>query len=1111
MYELVKVGNAGLIGEIIRVESDRATIQVYEETTGIRPGEIVLRTGNPLSVELGPGLINQFFDGTQRPLPVLLHEAGAFIRRGVSAPALDRKKKWEFTPLLKKGENVEGGDVLGEVPETVLVKHRILVPPDVSGALKSIVPEGRYTLEDPIAEVEVGGTPKKLFLMHTWPVRVPRPMREKVPSDTPLITGQRIIDFFFPISKGGTAAIPGDFGTGKCVTGDTPILLADGSLVKIVDLYENCALCGTVRSGEGMLEQIVLTKQVPKLMTLDDDRFVETTPTLLYSTVVSRVVEVHTRTGRRIRLTPNHKLRVLTPNLKVELREAAHLRPGDRVLVPRLIDIPGTRERIDVLTLLTNTDLKRTYIASSTAKKQFSRILRRNRRKYKELARSLGANYSSLFNYAKGQYTPSLYFVYETLKRLEISWKTIDVSRIKGKTAGHMVRLPKRMTAELAELLGLLLTDGTLRPTYVGFRNHDPVVLARFRTLAEKLFGVRGYVCHEGLEYRVSNIMLVRLLAAIAQHPVGGRKFETITVPKLVAKGDRKVIAGFLKGVFHGDGSAVGRQETYVAADSAEFANQLAYCLLRLGIVCEIAQRVMRQKTRHLVTVRGKRNLTRYFGFLRPIPGAQRTRKSLFKLKKIKFAKDNQIDMIPVDHSLLDQLTREMKGSLTELARKGVRIYEYKSSGKIPLSRLRQLNNYVRFKRGITIRSLLGDLDRLSRQVAFDEIVLVREDSKPTPVYDFTVDKTHNFVAGIGGIVTSNTITQHQLAKWADADVIVYVGCGERGNEMTEVLETFPELKDPRSGHPLMERTLLVANTSNMPIAAREASMYTGVTLAEYFRDMGYDVALMADSTSRWAEALREVSGRLEEMPGEEGYPAYLASRLAEIYERAGRVKVIGREEDKLGSVSVVGAVSPSGGDFSEPVTQNTLRIVKVFWALSKPLAERRHFPAIDWLTSYSLYLDSLENWYKTNIGTEWSDLRKEGMALLQRDEELREIVMLVGPDALSESQRVVLEAARMIKEDFLIQSALHPVDSYCSPEKTALLMSLIMKFYVRMKQSTEKGIPLQRALEIPAKDEIARAKIQPSEIFKEFADGLSTRIDDQFQELTKEIVEAAR
>ncbi len=569
MYELVKVGGVGLIGEIIRVEGDTATVQVYEETTGIKPGEVVERTGNPLSVELGPGLVNQFFDGTQRPLRVLLEKGGAFIRRGVSATPLDRTKKWEFSPLLKKGDKITGGDVLGEVPETVLVKHRILVPPLISGTLKSIVSAGNYTLDDPIAEVETSKGLTKLYLMHSWPVRIPRPAREKVPSDTPLITGQRIIDFFFPIAKGGTAAIPGDFGTGK-------------------------------------------------------------------------------------------------------------------------------------------------------------------------------------------------------------------------------------------------------------------------------------------------------------------------------------------------------------------------------------------------------------------------------------------------------------------------------------------------------------------------------------------------------------TITQHQLAKWADADVIVYVGCGERGNEMTEVLETFPELKDPRSGQPLMERTLLVANTSNMPIAAREASMYTGVTLAEYFRDMGYDVALMADSTSRWAEALREVSGRLEEMPGEEGYPAYLASRLADIYERAGRVKVIGADPNKLGSVSVVGAVSPSGGDFSEPVTQNTLRIVKVFWALSKALAERRHFPAIDWLTSYSLYLESLETWYRTEIGPEWSTLRKEGMALLQRDEELREIVMLVGPDALSESQRVVLEAAKMIKEDFLVQSALHPVDSYCSPEKTFRMISLIMKFYEKMRQGVDKGVPLQRALEIPAKDEIARAKIHPSETFDAFANDLENKMEEQFQALSKEIVEVA-
>src|SRR5208282_1292718 len=361
-----------------------------------------------------------------------------------------------------------------------------------------------------------------------------------------------------------------------------------------------------------------------------------------------------------------------------------------------------------------------------------------------------------------------------------------------------------------------------------------------------------------------------------------------------------------------------------------------------------------------------------------------------------------------------------------------------------------------------------------------------------------------------GGFGTGKTVSEQTLAKWSDTQIVVYIGCGERGNEMTDVLAEFPELIDPRTGLPLIERTILIANTSNMPVAAREASIYTGITIAEYFRDMGYDVALMADSTSRWGEALREVSGRLEEMPGEEGYPAYLATRLSAFYERAGRVEVIGAGPNKLGSVSVVGAVSPSGGDFSEPVTQNTLRIVKVFWALSKALAERRHFPAIDWLTSYSLYLDSLEKWYQTHISPEWSILRKDAMALLQRDEELREIVMLVGPDALSESQRVILEAAKMIKEDFLVQNALHPVDSYCSPEKTFRMISLIMKFYEKMRQGVDKGVPLQRALEIPAKDEIARAKIHPSDTFDAFANDLENKMEEQFQALSKEIVEVA-
>jgi V/A-type H+-transporting ATPase subunit A len=560
MNELVRVGEAGLIGEVIRVEGDRATIQVYEETTGIRPGEKVERTLKPLSVELGPGLVGQMYDGIQRPLSLLRNIAGDFVSRGISVPALDREKKWRFQPEAKEGQTVVGCDILGTVQETTLITQRIMVPPNISGKVKTIAPEGEYRVTDTIAELDTATGPTPISLMHTWPVRKPRPIRRKVPSDMPLITGQRIIDFFFPIAMGGVAAIPGGFGTGK-------------------------------------------------------------------------------------------------------------------------------------------------------------------------------------------------------------------------------------------------------------------------------------------------------------------------------------------------------------------------------------------------------------------------------------------------------------------------------------------------------------------------------------------------------------TIMEHQLAQWAHTDIVVYVGCGERGNEIAEVLERFPQLKDPRSGQPLMNRTIVVANTSNMPIAAREASIYTGITMAEYFRDMGYDVALMADSTSRWAEALREVSGRLEEMPGEEAYPAYLASRLADFYERAGRVEVPG-SDGRLGSVSVVGAVSPPGADFSEPVTQNTLRITKVFWALSSALAYRRHFPAIDWLTSYSLYLESLENSMRKQFGPDWMEIRRKGMALLQQDEELREIVMLVGPDALSESQRAVLEAARMVKEDFFMQHAYHPVDSYCPPVKTYHLARLIMKFYDRMLAAVEKGVPLQSIIELPVKEEVARLKIRPFEGFDLYAEELSRKIDSQFDQL---------
>ncbi len=349
-----------------------------------------------------------------------------------------------------------------------------------------------------------------------------------------------------------------------------------------------------------------------------------------------------------------------------------------------------------------------------------------------------------------------------------------------------------------------------------------------------------------------------------------------------------------------------------------------------------------------------------------------------------------------------------------------------------------------------------------------------------------------------GPFGSGKTVVQHQLAKWADADIIVYVGCGERGNEMTDVLNEFPELVDPRSGQPLMKRTVLIANTSDMPVAAREASIYTGITIAEYFRDMGYNVAIMADSTSRWAEALREMSGRLEEMPGEEGYPAYLSSRLAEFYERAGLVKVLGKE-NKEGSITAIGAVSPPGGDLSEPVSQSTLRIVKVFWGLSAALAYKRHFPAVDWLTSYSLYAEKLGDWYSDNVDEEWVTLRTDAMRILQEEASLDEIVRLVGMDALSPVDRLTMETAKSIREDYLHQNAFHEVDTYASLKKQYKMLKLIVENDKLSREALAKGVELDDILALPIREKIGRAKYIPENEISSF-DGL-------IDELKKEIV----
>ena len=353
-----------------------------------------------------------------------------------------------------------------------------------------------------------------------------------------------------------------------------------------------------------------------------------------------------------------------------------------------------------------------------------------------------------------------------------------------------------------------------------------------------------------------------------------------------------------------------------------------------------------------------------------------------------------------------------------------------------------------------------------------------------------------------GPFGSGKTVVQHQLAKWSDVDIVVYIGCGERGNEMTDVLMEFPELHDPNTGEPLMKRTVLIANTSDMPVAAREASIYTGITIAEYFRDMGYDVAVIADSTSRWAEALREMSGRLEEMPGEEGYPAYLASRIAQFYERAGCIRCIGSEDDRRGSVTAIGAVSPPGGDISEPVSQATMRIVKVFWALDSSLAYARHFPAINWLTSYSLYVDSLKPWYEATFGEEYMANRDKAMSILQQESELQEIVRLVGQDALSPADRLTMETAKMIREDFLQQNAFVDIDSYSEYRRQFLLLGLILRYDAECRDALEKNAPMQKLFAIPARVDIGRAKSVPSGEYEQVYAKIAADMTAQIKEI---------
>jgi V/A-type H+-transporting ATPase subunit A len=1019
MFDVVRVGDLGLVGEIIRLVGETATVQVYEDTTGVRPGDPVENTGQALSVELGPGLLTSIYDGVQRPLDVLKKNLGDFITRGFVAPPLDEKRVWEFTATAKVGSEVTPGAILGTVQETQLILHKIMVPPGVSGVLEDLK-SGKYTIRDPIGSIRGASGKTPVFLSQKWVVRVPRPVAQKLAPGIPLLTGQRVIDTMFPVAKGGTACIPGPFGSGKCVAGDTPVLLGSGEITSIETLHAQQRPTATL-TVEGNEEWLHLPEPIG-LYSLVGDHLVRSQTSTLYKGRSDTLVRVTTRSGRSVRVTPVHKLFVFAPDGRLRETAAKDLQPGD-------------------------------YLAS--------------------VRRTPGPR----------------------------SDEPLHLSIPKLQRRGKSIRVPERMSPEFAEFLGLFVAEGYVRgPSTVVFTNVDERLRGRFLELAQRLFGLDGQVEStpgKAPNVRVHSRPLVRLIGLLGTSRLAAEK----RIPPAVLRSTNATLAGFLRGYYLGDGGFSGGAVEMGTA-SHQLQVELSYVLSRFGIASSLSRRTVGGTACHRVSVRGVPNLrllSTELGFDHP-KFAQLTTYVDSKPHGYPTA----TDVVPMAPDQIEGIDRGHPSYSSPIAQ-GIEINH-------------DLGNHERMSVGVFrpfVQLLGGRADgselerealRLSehlRDLFCDEIVeAVVEREGPYDVYDVVVPEFgSNFVGGFGGVLLHNTVTQQQLAKWADSDVVVYVGCGERGNEMTEVLATFPNLQDPKSGRPLMERTILIANTSNMPVAAREASVYTGITIAEYYRDMGYDVALMADSTSRWAEAMREISGRLEEMPGEEGYPAYLGRRVAEFYERAGRVITIS-PEGRPGSVTVVGAVSPPGGDFSEPVSQNTLRVTRVFWALDAALASRRHFPSINWLQSYSLYVGDIEPWYRAEIAKDWVSLRQQALEVLQKESELQEIVQLVGVDALPEREKGVLDVARMLREDYLQQSAYDEVDTYTSIQKQYRMLRAILAFGDREQEAIGKGTSLAEIQKLPVRQKLSRMKWIPEKDMVSQFDAIEAEMNQSIAQL---------
>ena len=932
MYELVRVGYDNLVGEVIRIDSDKATIQVYEETAGVSVGDPVLRTGKPLSVELGPGLMENIYDGIQRPLEDIKKlSQSIYIPRGVNAPALSRDKKWLFKPnkSLKLGDHISGGDIFGSVFENSLLSdHKILVPPKSKGTVRWIAEEGEYTIDENVLELEFNGVTSKYSMYHTWPVRVPRPVAEKLAADFPLLTGQRVLDSLFPCVQGGTTCIPGAFGCGKTVISQSLSKYSNSDAI----IYVGCFSKGTdVLMADGASKKIEQV-QIGDLVAGQDGQ-----PRLVVNLPRGKEQMYHVKEDNKaedLKYTCNgsHELVLRTDSsvsINSESLEVSYLAideqksiDGDNAVVRQFVQTFATLKEAEVFAeSLTSSGPINWKIQAA-----YYNLLEQN---VQEATKQICGPVKLSNNKLK-----------EFMQDSEFAGKAESVD-------------------SLAYLTGLWIGEGSIEKPTFSVDSENTVLIGSLKESAASL----GLDCsfQENVSNNTTEVTLSSKTSSSKNKfwsAIKSLNFlnenNTKAVPQWLVSENISIRERFVAGLVDSKFGSVQNGEATVKTDSLSIKAGVTDLLHSLGLQVSISR------------------------------------------------EQSQNDLSKIAYAIL------ARGSNLALS-----LRHSASPSKTLSANAKQQYQDLLFK----FKVVAVEANDSSDVLPFDDYFGISLEK----------DSDHKFLLANGTLVHN---------------------CGERGNEMAEVLMEFPELFTEINGRkePIMKRTTLVANTSNMPVAAREASIYTGITLAEYFRDQGKDVSMIADSSSRWAEALREISGRLGEMPADQGFPAYLGAKLASFYERAGKAVALG-SPDRIGSVSIVAAVSPAGGDFSDPVTTSTLGITQVFWGLDKKLAQRKHFPSINTSVSYSKYTNVLNKYYDANY-PEFAQLRDKMREILSTAEELEQVVQLVGKSALSDADKITLDVSNLIKEDFLQQNGYSTYDAFCPIWKTFDMMRSFIAYY---------------------------------------------------------------